>query len=97
MVYRYRAVILPHLPESVKAHFPSLSHYTPLATFSDQIGAGLSSNDFDIEANVRDGDSRTGLDEQGTQEVLEIMRRERVKCVLFRCFRCIADGFLCPL
>ncbi len=86
MTYRYRALLVPHLPRSVKAYFPSLSHYTPLATFSDQIGAGLSSNDFDIEANLRDGDSRTGLDEQGTQEVLEIMRRERVKYVLFKCY-----------
>jgi len=61
--------------------FPKLSNYTPLSTFSDQIGAGMTSSDFDIEANIRDGDSRTGLDERGTQEVLEIMRRERVKSV----------------
>jgi len=39
----------------------------------------MSSNAFDIEANIRDGDSRAGLDERGTQEVMEIMRRERVK------------------
>jgi len=38
----------------------------------------MSSNAFDIEANIRDGDSRAGLDERGTQEVMEIMRRERV-------------------
>jgi hypothetical protein len=79
VTYRYRAFIVPHLPERVKALFPRLRDYTPLSTFSDQVGLGLSSNDFDIEANIRDGDSRTGLDETGTQEVLEIMRRERVK------------------
>jgi len=78
LVLRYRAVIAPHLPERIKAFFPSLSHYTPLATFSEQISAGINSNNFDIEANLRDGDSRTGLDEQSTQEVLEIMRREHV-------------------
>ena len=78
MTYRYRALIIPHLPERIKDLFPSLSHYTPL-TFSEQIGAGLNSDNFDIEANLRDGDSRAGLDEQGTQEVLEIMRREHVK------------------
>ena len=81
MTYRYRAFITPHLPERVKMFFPKLSNYTPLSTFSDQIGAGMTSSDFDIEANIRDGDSRTGLDERGTQEVLEIMRRERVKSV----------------
>jgi hypothetical protein len=59
--------------------FPTLSHYMPLSTFSEQAGAGMSSSNFDIEANMRDGDSRSGLDEQGTQEVMEIMRRERVK------------------
>lgn len=35
---------------------------------------------FDIEAaNIDEGDSRAGLDEQGTQEVLDIMRTKRVK------------------
>jgi hypothetical protein len=79
VAFRYRVVITHHVPERIKAFFPSLSHYTPLATFSEQISAGLSSDTFDIEANLRDGDLRTGLDEQATQEVLEIMRRERVK------------------
>jgi len=79
VMFRYRAVIVPRLPTRIQAFFPRLSHYTQLATFSDQISAGLSSSAFDIEANVRAGDSRTGLDEQGVQEVTEIMRRERVK------------------
>ncbi|KAG1793136.1 hypothetical protein BDR04DRAFT_1104533 [Suillus decipiens] len=73
--YRYRAT----LPTRVKAFFPSLNHYTPLASFSDQARAGLSSPMFDIEsANIAEGDSRAGLDEQGTQEVLDIMRAQRV-------------------
>lgn len=49
---------------------------------------------FDIEANINDDDSRAGLDERGTQEVLEIMRRERVKyvcrraaCITYSCDR----------
>jgi len=79
VTYRYRASIVPHLPERVKSLFPKLHNYTPLSTFSDQVGLGLNSNNFDIEANIRSGDSRTGLDETGTQEVLEIMRREGVK------------------
>lgn len=56
-----------------------LDQYIPLSTFSGQAEAGLTSVMFDIEANINDGDSRAGLDERGTQEVLEIMRRERVK------------------
>lgn len=78
VTYRFRASIIPRLPSRIKDFFPSLNHYTPLS-FSDQIGAGLSSNAFDIEANVRDGDSRAGLDERGAQEVKDIMRREGVK------------------
>lgn len=78
MVY-YRSTIIPHLPERVKSLFPSLSNYAPLSTFADQAAAGMSSSAFDIEANIRDGDSRAGLDEQGVAEVRDIMRRERVK------------------
>ncbi|EDR05575.1 uncharacterized protein LACBIDRAFT_191137 [Laccaria bicolor S238N-H82] len=78
LTYRYRDLIIPHVPEGVRSLFPRLSNYTPLSTFSEQLSAGISSNTFDIEANIRGGDSRSGLDDQGTQEVLEIMRRERV-------------------
>ncbi|KAG1738904.1 uncharacterized protein EDB91DRAFT_1137272 [Suillus paluster] len=73
--YRYRTT----LPTRVRAFFPGLNHYTPLASFSDQAHAGLSSPMFDIEsANIAEGDSRAGMDEQGTQEVLDIMRTQRV-------------------
>ncbi|KAG7444462.1 uncharacterized protein BT62DRAFT_934117 [Guyanagaster necrorhizus] len=78
LIFRYRVSLAPYVPERVKAFFPKLRHYTPLSTFAEQANAGLSSSDFDIEANLRNGDSRTGLDEQGTQEVMEIMQRERV-------------------
>ena len=53
----------------------------PLSTFSEQANAGFSSSNFDIESNIREGDSRLGLDDRGLQEVHEIMRREHVKCV----------------
>ncbi|KAF8801364.1 hypothetical protein BYT27DRAFT_7216254 [Phlegmacium glaucopus] len=78
LTYRYRTFIIPYVPDRVKSIFPKLSNYTPLSTFSDQVGAGMTSDDFDIEANISGGDSRMGLDERGTQEVLEIMRREGV-------------------
>ncbi|KAF8652157.1 hypothetical protein AX16_004514 [Volvariella volvacea WC 439] len=78
LCFHYRARIAPHLPDRVKAMFPSLNHYTPISTFSDQLNAGLSSSHFDIEANIRDGDSRTGLDERAVEEIRDIMRRERV-------------------
>jgi len=78
LVFRYRASLLPHVPTRLRQLFPTFNNYQPLSTFSEQIGAGMSSADFDLEANVRDEDSRTGLDEQGTREIMDIMRRERV-------------------
>ncbi|KAF9460545.1 hypothetical protein BDZ94DRAFT_1265829 [Collybia nuda] len=77
-MYHYRATLIPHIPSRMRSLFPGLNNYTPLSTFSEQASAGMTSSAFDIEANMRDGDSRAGLDEQGTQEVMEIMRRERV-------------------
>jgi len=78
LMYRYRAFVIPHVPDRVRSFFPTLSHYAPLSTFSDQVNAGMTSESFDIEANIATGDSRMGLDEQGTREVMEIMKRERV-------------------
>jgi Fungal protein of unknown function (DUF2015) len=77
--YRYRAH-LP-VPDRLRAIIPSSSreNYAPLSTFADQAAAGMTSSTFDIEAdNIFQGDARVGLDEQATQEVMEIMRRENV-------------------
>lgn len=79
MAVYYRAAVIPHLPHRIRQMFPQLHNYMPLSSFSDQASAGLNSAAFDIEANIRDGDSRLGLDERGVREVQEIMRRERVK------------------
>ncbi|KAH9172197.1 hypothetical protein EDB89DRAFT_2069985 [Lactarius sanguifluus] len=79
LLYRYRAH-LP-VPECRRTIIPHLSreNYAPLSTFADQAAAGMTSSTFDIEAdNIFQGDVRAGLDEQGTQEVMEIMRRENV-------------------
>ena len=75
----YRATVIPHLPHKIRQMFPQLHNYMPLSSFSEQANAGLSSSAFDIEANIREGDSRLGLDERGVSEVQEIIRRERVK------------------
>ena len=82
VLYRYRANLpLPKRLRSFLSH-PSDSNYAPLSTFAEQAAAGMTSSNFDIEAdNLREGDARIGLDEQGTREVMEIMRREGVKGV----------------
>ncbi|KAF7309450.1 hypothetical protein MIND_00315800 [Mycena indigotica] len=77
--FRYRDTLLPHVPSGIRKLLPAtFNNYQPLSTFEQQIGAGMTSSDFDIEANLHGGDSRMGLDEAGTREVMEIMRRERV-------------------
>jgi hypothetical protein len=79
VVYRYRAH-LP-VPDRLRAIIPRCTRgdYAPLSTFSDQAAAGMTSSTFDIEAdNIFQGDARVGLDEQGTQEVMDIIRRENV-------------------
>ncbi|KAJ7132363.1 hypothetical protein C8R44DRAFT_612490 [Mycena epipterygia] len=99
LVFRYRASLLPHVPARLRDMFPTLNSYQPLATFSAQIGAGMSSPEFDLEANVRDGDARAGLDEQGTREVMDIMRRERVnfdQARLIRHNRILAENGIDP-
>ncbi|KAJ7574383.1 hypothetical protein C8J56DRAFT_979498 [Mycena floridula] len=78
LVFHYRSVILPHVPERVKSFFPQLNNYAPLTTFSQQAHAGLTSTNFDLEANILDGDSRSGLDENSTREIMDIMSRQRV-------------------
>lgn len=78
MAVRYHSL----LPDRITEYFTPRSGgyaYTALSTFSSQFSSGLSSDNFDIEANIRDGDSRSGLDAEGAAEVAEIMRRERVK------------------
>ena len=63
-----------------------LGRVFPAATYQRLVGsdwgsaldAGLSSTLFDIEANIRDGDSRAGLDEAGMAAVHRIMTEHNV-------------------
>ena len=83
VLYRYRAH-LP-VPERLRVIIPchSRENYAPLSTFADQAASGMTSSTFDIEAdNILQGDARVGLDERGTEEVMEIMRRENVRYAL---------------
>ncbi|KAJ5545344.1 hypothetical protein N7535_006266 [Penicillium sp. DV-2018c] len=54
-----------------------LYHRLP-SSFSADLEAGLNSSQFDISANIADGDSRAGLDPQGKAEVRKIMKSRKV-------------------
>ncbi|KAK2743094.1 hypothetical protein FQN55_007545 [Onygenales sp. PD_40] len=71
-LYLTRTRWLPHLP------LPDYLYSRLPTTFTGDMEAGLSSSEFDLAANVADGDSRAGLDSKGKREVLRIMKRRRV-------------------
>lgn len=76
--HRLLPILAPILPSALTSR---LAHYTPLTSFSftDQVAAGLSSGNFDVERdNLGTGegsssDGRMGLDEAGVEEVRRIM------------------------
>ena len=76
--HRLLPILAPILPSTLTSR---LAHYTPLTSFSftDQVAAGLSSGNFDVERdNLGTGegssaDGRMGLDEAGVEEVRRIM------------------------
>ncbi|KAI1281266.1 hypothetical protein F5Y07DRAFT_291783 [Xylaria sp. FL0933] len=65
--------LLPELPGSsyLYSRLPN--------SFSGDIEAGLSSNTFDLAANVDAGDSRAGLDDAAKTEILKIMKKRRLR------------------
>ncbi|OCF34221.1 hypothetical protein I316_04172 [Kwoniella heveanensis BCC8398] len=104
LVVYYRSRILPlaarYLPTSLVARFTS---YEPLRqfSFSDQAAAGMTSGNFDLEANNGEGsgESRVGLDDAGVEEVRRIMAIERCtfdQARLIRHNRILAKNGIAP-
>ena len=60
--------------------FPASRRYTAVPGFDWSANAanGLSSTLFDIDANIADGDTRSGLDPSGAQDVQTIMATQGV-------------------
>ena len=72
VLYLTRARWLSLLP------VPEYIYHRLPASFTGDLEAGLSSAQFDIAANVADGDTRAGLDEAGKLEVKKIMKSRKV-------------------
>ncbi|CAI6082064.1 hypothetical protein V2G26_020715 [Clonostachys chloroleuca] len=68
------------LPLLEDIHLPGADYlYSRLPTsFADDIEAGLSSSNFDLNANVEAGDSRQGLDTAAKAEITKIMKKRRM-------------------
>ncbi|GKZ85200.1 hypothetical protein AnigIFM56816_010966 [Aspergillus niger] len=71
-LYLTRSRWLPLLP------VPDYIYDRLPSTFAGDVEAGLVSSEFDISANIAEGDTRAGLDDQAKREVLRIMKRRRV-------------------
>lgn len=56
------------------SRLPFTSH-----SFSDDLEAGLSSSNFDLAANISEGDARAGLDDAAKREILKLMKRRRLR------------------
>ncbi|KAL8791439.1 MAG: hypothetical protein Q9213_000055 [Squamulea squamosa] len=67
---RNRWTHLVPIPDYVYDRLPS--------SFSNDIEAGFSSGDFDLNTNVAAGDSRRGLDQRGKREVQKIMKSRKI-------------------
>ncbi|KAI1159051.1 hypothetical protein F5B18DRAFT_638308 [Nemania serpens] len=68
--------LLPDVPGSSYL-YPSYARLP--GSFSDDIEAGLSSDTFDLGANVDAGDARAGLDDAARSEILRIMKARRLR------------------
>ena len=77
-LYLTRAHWLPLLPPASSLPFTSYIYTRLPSSFTSDIEEGLTSSDFDLGANVAEGDSRAGLDEHGRREVKKIMRKKKV-------------------
>ena len=102
--YMNRAALLPLLPEHIVERLPAAlrappsgARYSRLSAFdwASQARAGLSSARFDIEANLRDGDARAGLDEIGSLEVNAVMASRNMVSAL-ACVCACGQGAACP-
>ncbi|KAJ5701574.1 hypothetical protein N7488_009122 [Penicillium malachiteum] len=71
-LYLTRARWIPLLPAP-----DQLYHRLP-SSFTSDLEAGLSSSQFDISANIAEGDSRAGLDQRAKEEIRKIMRNRKV-------------------
>lgn len=87
LAYWQRNALAAAVPDSVREWAAMLARnmlpgaaYERLAgaDWQTAVDAGLTSSRFDIEANIRGGDPRAGLDEAGLAAVHRIMSEQRV-------------------
>lgn len=68
-----------HLVENVRLPGSGYLYSRLPGSFAGDIEAGLSSATFDLGGNVAGGDGRSGLDDAAKREILQIMKKRRMK------------------
>ncbi|OJJ43717.1 hypothetical protein ASPZODRAFT_154238 [Penicilliopsis zonata CBS 506.65] len=71
-LYVTRSRWLPHVP------VPGYLYHRLPSSFAADLEAGLSSSHFNLSANIANGDSRAGLDQNAKEEVKRIMKSQKV-------------------
>jgi hypothetical protein len=77
-LYLTRAHWTPLLPRGTAREY-LYSVLPSSSSFAEDMEAGLSSDTFDLRANVEGGDARAGLDDAAKQEILAIMKTRRLR------------------
>ncbi|KAK5073626.1 hypothetical protein LTR64_007236 [Lithohypha guttulata] len=78
-LYLTRTTWTPYLPDRLQDLI--YSTYTRLpttSTFMNDVESGFQSSNFNLAENIGEGDSRSGLDQKGKQEVYRIMKSHGV-------------------
>lgn len=73
-LYIYRVQWIPYLEQVLPKH----AYQRLQPSFSGDIEAGLSSNTFNLTANLEGGDARAGLNKTAKNDVLKIMKSRKV-------------------
>ncbi|RAL07727.1 DUF2015 domain-containing protein [Aspergillus homomorphus CBS 101889] len=71
-LYLTRSRWLPLIP------VPEYIYYRLPSSFAGDVETGLTSTQFDLAANIADGDNRAGLDSLAKRDIRRIMHRQKV-------------------
>lgn len=95
--YTLRFQLAQYMPVWMAARL-NLRQYSALDTFDNAAAAGFNTSNFDLTANLEEGEARSGLDEASLTEVRRIMDRcgrsaQSLCCLLKLLFRSHRVGF----
>ncbi|RCK65605.1 hypothetical protein Cantr_01356 [Candida viswanathii] len=77
LLFHFRHKIIAQIEKYRTRHRINRGYYSNLQSFEDDVASGLTSSNFDLEANnIGASDSRAGLSEAAKLEIKQIMKQE---------------------